>query len=195
MSADAFMSDPIVRIALGWSLAVLFASAAWHKGRNLHVFAAVLWNYELLPLFAIKPVSQLLIVVESALAVAFLIPSGVPAAGTAAAALMLIYGFAIGVNLVRGRTDMSCGCEGGEREQPLAVGLLVRNAVLAVAALIAAGTLAPVGGTAGVAVAREMVWLDWFAAAAAAVTIVALASAAGRLRVLERDDALRWRAA
>ena len=37
MSADAFMSDPIVRVALGWSLAVLFASAAWHKGRNLHV--------------------------------------------------------------------------------------------------------------------------------------------------------------
>lgn len=195
MSVESLAGDPIVRGALGWSLAVLFASAAWHKGRDLHVFAAVLWNYELLPLSAIKPVALLLVVVESALAVSFLVPSPVPMAGYAAAALMLIYGFAIAVNLARGRTDMSCGCEGGEREQPLRAGLLVRNAILAAAALVATGSLAPGGGSAGGAVVREMVWLDWFAAAAAAATIVALWSAAGQLRALERDGAPRWRAA
>ena len=188
----AALHDPVLTVALGWPLAVLFGASARHKLRAFHPFTAVMWNYGLLPLAAIRPVAVALIVTEAMLAVAFLVPASVPAAGWAAALLMLLYAFAIGVNLLRGRYDMSCGCDGGGREQPLRPALLVRNAVIALAALIAAGSLPLAGGPAAGA-AREMVWLDWFAAAAFAVTIVALWAARARLRELAADgEAAVW---
>jgi hypothetical protein len=52
-----------------------------------------------------------------------------------AAGLLVLYGAAIGANLARGRRHVACGCLGPAAEQPLHAGLLVRNGVLAAAAL------------------------------------------------------------
>jgi hypothetical protein len=47
------------------------------------------------------------------------------------AALLLLYAAAIGVNLHRGRHDLSCGCGGPDERRPIAAWMLGRNLLLA----------------------------------------------------------------
>src|SRR5258705_4745249 len=63
-----------------------------------------------------------------------------PVAAAAAAGLLLIYGAAMGVNLLRGRRDIDCGCEGFGRRRSIAPWMLVRNSVLMLVAAVAGAT-------------------------------------------------------
>jgi hypothetical protein len=89
-------------------------------------------------------------------AVALLLPGSSSAAPFAAAGLLLVYTGAILINLVRGRTDIDCGCAGPARRQPLGVGLVVRNLVLLSAALLSELPARP----------RALVWIDGLTCAA-----------------------------
>jgi hypothetical protein len=57
--------------------------------------------------------------------------------------VLLLYGFAIAVNLARGRRDIDCGCGGLMERQALSEALVLRNALLAGAALASALPVAP----------------------------------------------------
>jgi hypothetical protein len=97
--------------------------------------------------------------IETAIAAALLVPSSAASAGSAAAALLALYSFAVAINLARGRREIDCGCSA--RPQPLSRGLLVRNAALAAAALLAALP----------ATSRALVWVDALSAAAGAAAL------------------------
>jgi hypothetical protein len=56
----------------------------------------------------------------------------------AAAGLLLAYGALISLNIVRGRTEIDCGCSFGPHPERLSSALFVRNGFLAVIALVAA---------------------------------------------------------
>jgi len=143
--------DPALQWLLRAGLALLFASAAWHKLRAPKAFATTLERYRLLPVAGVAPAAAVLGALEAAVAVWLVLPLAAPAgAGFAAAALLALYSAAIAINLARGRREIDCGCSGPARRQPIRPWLLARNGVVAVAALaLALPTLS-----------RDLHWVD-----------------------------------
>jgi hypothetical protein len=141
-------ADPVAVGAVVGALALVLFAAAWHKLGEPDVFEGALQAYQLLPAGAVTVSARLLPWVEIGVGVALLVPATRAPALWAFAALVLVYAGAMAVNLWRGRRQIDCGC-GGE-VHPLSWGLVLRNAVLAGAALLVAGPT----------VAREFEWLD-----------------------------------
>ena len=142
--------DPVFVWVLRASLAMLFATAAFHKLRAPREFAATVEGYALLPPSAVGPLSGALALGEVMVAAAFLMPALGVFPIAAGAALLLVYSGAIAINLARGRTDIDCGCLGPAGRQPLSAWLVGRNALLIGACLL---TLAPPE-------VRPLVWVD-----------------------------------
>jgi hypothetical protein len=130
--------DPAVGALLSGCYALLFVSAALHKLRSLPRFAAVLEAYDLLPSGGGR-LAVLVPLLELGLALGLLADQWRAAAALAAAALLACYAAAIGINLARGRTDLTCGCGGPSERRPIAPWMVWRN--LALAALVCAGAL------------------------------------------------------
>lgn len=175
-SPSALCADPVVVYTLRLALASLLAAAAAHKLRDAASFRATLRDYRLVPHAAVAATGAGLALVEAGLALALLVPSSAPAAGWACAALLALYGGAIGVNLARGRRHVACGCLGPSADEPLHGGMLVRNAILALAAL---GAAVPAG-------ARPLGVLDAFTVAMAAAILALLYLAADGLATAAR---------
>ena len=130
--------DPVVRLALRIALSLLLGSAAWHKLRDVGAFRAAVENYRLLPAVWTGPFAAFLIAAESGLAMALWLPGVGSAAALGSAALLALYGTAMAITLRRGRRDVDCGCAGPAHRQSVRAALVVRNAVLVLAALVAA---------------------------------------------------------
>ncbi|HEY1927036.1 MAG TPA: MauE/DoxX family redox-associated membrane protein [Caulobacteraceae bacterium] len=122
--------------------ALVFARAAAFKLRDIEAFADALAAYRILPISLVEPGARALPVVEAACALALLAPPTRVAGETAAATLLTVFALAMGVNLLRGRREIDCGCGDPSRRQPLAWSLVARN--LAFAAALCACALAPV---------------------------------------------------
>ena len=153
------MVDPVVGWVARLALAVVFAAAALHKWRDLSAFSAALAGHRLVPAALVPATAHALAAAETAIAGALLVPASAVGAACTAAALLALYSSAIAINLARGRREIDCGCS--TRPQPLSRGLLVRNAALAAAALLAALP----------ATSRALVWVDALSAAAGAAAL------------------------
>ncbi len=129
------MMDPALGNLLAAAFALLFASAAIHKLRDLAGFADAFAAYEMLPAGAAR-LAWVLPLLELAIAAGVLPRDTRAAAGAAGGALLLLYAAAIGVNLRRGRRDLACGCGAALERRPIAAWMVWRN--LALAALLAA---------------------------------------------------------
>jgi hypothetical protein len=132
------MVDPALGILIAVALAALFAQAAWHKLRAPSEFAAVLAAYALVPRTVVPTFARLLPLSELAVAVALVLPKSSQAAALAASALLLLYALAMGINLVRGRYELDCGCLGPYRRRRVSTWMVVRNVALAAAAALVA---------------------------------------------------------
>jgi len=158
------MTDPVVATIIALGTAVLLGWAGLHKIRERREFFEVLTAYRLLPGSVIPAATHVLPSVELLTAFGLLVPASRRTACVAAAALLLGYGCAIGINLARGRRDLDCGCSLAAGRRPIAAWMLLRNGILASAALAAAFPW----------MARPLTWIDM-------MTIVAGASAAALL--------------
>jgi hypothetical protein len=134
--------DPALALVVRLAGALLLGGAAWHKLRDRESFRAALADYRLLPARLVPAAAALVTATELALALGLL---ATPRAAFGAAALLAGYALAIGVNLLRGRRHIDCGCGGAA--QPLSAWLVGRNLVLAAA--FAAGAGAPSARTLG----------------------------------------------
>jgi uncharacterized membrane protein len=153
--------DPAIDLVVRAGFALLLATAAVHKLATPSRFRATLTEYRIVPPPLAGVASVLVVGTEVALAGALLVPAVRGAALAGAAALLTVYGAVIAVNLLRGRTNLDCGCLAGDR-RVISWWLVARNATLAALATTA---LAPVD-------ARPLAWVD-------AVTVLgALATAA-----------------
>jgi uncharacterized membrane protein YphA (DoxX/SURF4 family) len=173
--------DPAVQIILRASLALLFIAAASHKLRDPEGFRAALAGYELLPSGAIGIGAALLVAAEVAIVAALCLSS---MAGIAAALLLAVYAVAIAINLWRGRRDIDCGCGGAVGRQRLSAGLVARNGLLVVAALVS--TINASG--------RPLVWIDALTIAIGTAVValvyaaaIGLISNASQLALLRRE--------
>jgi hypothetical protein len=145
------MIDPVVSVSLRCLLAVLFATAAWHKASDSRRFTATLEAYRLLPSSLGKMAARVLPVAEVGVVASLLLPLYRWAA-LGAVGLLALYSVAIAINLVRGRSEMDCGCFGPAAGVPLSGALVARNVLLIGAAAIVS---LPV-------TARPLVWVDAF---------------------------------
>jgi Methylamine utilisation protein MauE len=156
--------DPFLQWTLALSLAALFGAAAFGKLRALREWPGVVRNYRLLPERLAAAAAAVLPLAEVFTAAALLWTPTRPAGAIAAAALLLLFAAAIGVNIRRGRTHIDCGCFGSALRQSLAPWMVWRNLILACAALT---LLLPVAQ-------RTLTWLDGLASAGCAITLALL---------------------
>jgi uncharacterized membrane protein YphA (DoxX/SURF4 family) len=121
-----------VRIAA----ALIFFTAAFSKMRSWRTFEGVVANYRLLPGPLPRLVAWLLPPGELLLAIA--LAFGAPGSELAASALLTVFAAALGVNLLRGRAHIDCGCFDSTLKQPLRWSLVLRNVLLALLLVCAA---------------------------------------------------------
>ncbi len=163
--------DPVLSAIVRLGLAGLFGFAAMHKARDRQAFSATVRDYRIVPERLSRVAPVILITAETAIAVGLLFPGAGAAAGIAAALLLASYTAAIGLNLLRGRRHIDCGCLGPGRGQPISEWLMGRNALLIAAALVAA---LPPG-------ARPFGWIDAISLGGGLIAAVLLFGAASQL--------------
>jgi hypothetical protein len=132
------MIDPALGYLVVVGLAALLGWSALQKLRAPREFSEILSAYRVLGERWVPAAVYGLPSAELMIAVGLLIPVSRSAACLAAAGLLLTYGIAIAVNLARGRRDLDCGCSLANGRRPIAGWMLVRNAVMASAAVAAA---------------------------------------------------------
>ncbi|MBX9884144.1 MAG: methylamine utilization protein MauE [Novosphingobium sp.] len=109
---------------------LVFLQAALAKLRHRELLVGVIANYRLLPAVLVAPAALLLPPAEIAVAIGLLL-GGQALAAAAAIALLVIFAVAMGINIVRGRRAIDCGCGRSHLRQPLSWLLVARNLVLA----------------------------------------------------------------
>jgi hypothetical protein len=125
-----------------WAASAILATAAimlWAAlsgARDLRVLAVSIDAYKLLPEGAGRGLALPLLLAESACGVLLLLPGMRLAGAVIASALMLLFIFAIALNMWRGTTDFDCGCAGSHALRPGAA-LLLRNTALLCVLLMA----------------------------------------------------------
>lgn len=125
------MLDPAVGTLIVACLVLLFAAAGSHKLRNLPQFCATFAAYEVWPGVLRPQLARLVPLLECVLACGLLVGRTRRLAAAAGVVLLLGYAAAIGVNLLRGRRDLACGCGGFDDRSVIAPWMIVRNVVLA----------------------------------------------------------------
>jgi drug/metabolite transporter (DMT)-like permease len=149
---DAFAGagvDPLLSHVAAAVLGVIFITGAAAKLRDLELFRDALANYRLLSPAGERIVAWCLPCIELGAGL-LVLPIATRGIGAAAGlAVLVAVTIAVAINLRRGRTEVECGCGAGEGTT-LSWGLVARNVVLGVLALIAAAPVA----------ARPVVWLD-----------------------------------
>jgi uncharacterized membrane protein YphA (DoxX/SURF4 family) len=160
--------DPAIGSLLAFALAAIFAWSGAMKLADVEMFEGAVANYRLLPRRTERVFARAIPLCECTCA-AGLLCSRTRMPGVAGLVLLLcVFTAAIAINLMRGRTNIDCGCFGASLRQRLSAWLLARNAVLVLfAVLIAAPTTQ-----------RPSVWLDWVTVAMGAATMVALYASA-----------------
>jgi hypothetical protein len=127
--------DPLFKLTIAWSLAALFAGSTLHKIQARSEWPGVVRNYRLIP-DALGGAAAWLILGAGALTAGALLFESTRRVGAIAAALqLLVFGAAIAINVVRGRTAIDCGCFGSRLRHGLSRLMVARNAVLALVAL------------------------------------------------------------
>lgn len=135
------VANPAALLAIRVFLALVFATAALSKLGHAEEFYGVVRNFRILPDGGSRVTALLLPVVEIAVAAGLLIGATAVPAALAAAALLAVFGAAIAVNVLRGRTWIDCGCFRNGLKQQIGWALVARNALMAGAALAVAGLL------------------------------------------------------
>jgi hypothetical protein len=180
------MLDPLITKVISVGMGLMFLVAAYHKLAEGPSFRVTILEYQLLPEFLVPPLSRLLPLSELLLGTSWLLAFYQQSITAIVSAILLgMYAFAIGINLMRGRHYIDCGCGFGgknDSEQFLSGGLVMRNLVLVALALV---TLLPV-------VDRMLGFGDYLTLAAALVATTLLFGASNQL-ILNRASINTWR--
>ncbi|GAN94662.1 methylamine utilization protein MauE [Gluconobacter thailandicus F149-1 = NBRC 100600] len=125
-------------------IGALFLASASSKALDVSRFASDIAAYRLIPLDMAFPVAYGLVGVQAALG-GWLWSGWLAAtAGIAASLLLLFFAFVMGINVVRGRITLSCGCLPGSNSQ-LSWTAVGGNIGLALLVLLAGFLTRPVG--------------------------------------------------
>jgi hypothetical protein len=125
---------------------LLFGAGAAKLAEGRDRRRSLIEGYRLLPRRGVLATAALLPWVEISTGLALWTGAWPAVAASAAGVLFVAFGSAVTVNLLRGRTDIDCGCFGSRGSHGLSWWIVVRNAALAavaVAVAAASGSGAP----------------------------------------------------
>jgi hypothetical protein len=146
--------DPLIIRIVALGFAVLFLLAALHKLSNRMEFLQVLGGYKILPTILLRPATLVIPNVEIVIAMGWLaigvLGFQLRAVPAISAGLLVIYGSAIAINLIKGRTDIDCGCSftsskttKQKTSQQISNALVWRNGILALLCVFAMAPISP----------------------------------------------------
>jgi uncharacterized membrane protein YphA (DoxX/SURF4 family) len=118
-------------LAIRTLVSLVFLTAAYGKLRHWAPFQGIVANYRFLPDAMVVPAARLIPPAELWVGAALLLGLAFPWAELCAAALLLLFALAMGVNLRRGRPHIDCGCFQSALKQTLSWTLVMRNVFLA----------------------------------------------------------------
>lgn len=130
------MIDPILYRALLAALAMILLAGALSKLRDVPAWFHAVEQYGLISPYLIRAVGILVLAAEFVSGLLLLVPPARPTGAMVAVLLLLTVTGAVIVNLLRGHTDIRCGCGGIGSDQRLSRALVVRNLVLLVCATL-----------------------------------------------------------
>ena len=177
------MIDPVYSLTISVAAGLVLLHGAWQKWQQHETFAAAMQDYELIPDVAVPSASRALIGAETAIGLALLWPRSHPWALLAGIALLAVVTAAVVLNLLRGRTAISCGCGGGS-DQQISWALVMRNGLFAVFLGLAAQPW----------LTRELTPIDYLTCFFGALMLAGFYAVVGQLLSNQpRLDALRYR--
>jgi hypothetical protein len=132
----SFVVDPAIVLLAQACVSLLFGVAAAHKLLHRYQFVAALEAYELTSRRFNTAIARVVPVLELAAAIGIWIAPTRLSASLLAVTLLVIYAAAVAINLARGRRDLDCGCTAFGRRSPIAGWMVVRNSILAMAAVL-----------------------------------------------------------
>jgi hypothetical protein len=135
------MLDPLILRTISIGFGLLFLLAAVHKISTAQQFRVILEEYQVMPRVLAGLVARIVPLLEVLLSIGWFAGYQPELVAISSAALLTMYTSAIGLNLLRGRIHIGCGCGVGgssDGDQQLSSGLILRNTVLIAIALVAA---------------------------------------------------------
>ncbi|MGG6429033.1 MauE/DoxX family redox-associated membrane protein [Acetobacter ghanensis] len=129
-------------------IGTMFLVAGVAKLRDHDTFLGTLASYRLLPDWSYESAAWALAIAETGVALLLFSGFGALVGGLAAATLLVVFALAMGVNVLRGRTDLSCGCTPGVVSEKLSWAVVLRTVACAGVALVPCVGLAAGGGLA-----------------------------------------------
>tara|TARA_B100001250_G_C19378708_1_gene605254 strand:- start:73 stop:600 length:528 start_codon:yes stop_codon:yes gene_type:complete len=117
-------------VAFGVSL--IFLIGFIQKIKDLELFRSSVEAYDLIPISLVKYAAYTIILTEGTTAILLMLDRTLVIGCILAASLLSIVTLAIAINLLRGNTDIGCGCGGIEDEQLISWSLALRNVILIV---------------------------------------------------------------
>jgi methylamine utilization protein MauE len=159
-SADLYLD--VTSTVAACLISLVLVRALLHKVSRPAELTGVIRNYRLVPHGLVPLTAVAVVVCEACAALGLVLPQTRAPAALLACALLLIYAAAMGINLLRGRTNINCGC-GGAAEGISGLHVL-RNLALALCAMaaIASGTARAPTGFELSAVTAGCVLAVWF---------------------------------
>lgn len=139
---DAALAPAALQAIVQIGIGLLFAGGGIAKLVHRRAFADAIAAYRLLPLALIAPVAIVLPLAELAVGAALVCRLGAIAI-VAGGALLLLFTAGIAINLLRGRTEIDCGCNPGKPGRPISWLLVARNLGLVAALLLCLPPAAP----------------------------------------------------
>lgn len=145
------MDDPIVVYSALAVLVVVIWLGAFDKLRHFAEFESAVAGYQLLPTALHRPFAMLFVVAELGSGALLLMPAARSLGALLALGVVLLASAGVVVNLLRGHTNVSCGCGGlAHASTGLSWWLVLRNGLLAALAVVVSAGM----GT------RDLGWLD-----------------------------------
>lgn len=108
-------------------ISLIFISSAVSKIFNFTEHIIVIRKYNIIPNHLVKLFAYLEIMIELSASVLLLFSSYVYVSSMAIILLLMVYTFALTINLTRGNTDLSCGCSGVLGNHAITWWLPIRN--------------------------------------------------------------------
>jgi hypothetical protein len=123
--------DPAFGYLIIAGIALLFATAGAHKLRDLTRFAEAFAAYRVLPRALAQRLAWLIPSLELGVAASLSWGPSRRMAAVAAIAVLIAYASGLGINLLRGRRDLDCGCVTARDRRAIAAWMVWRNLILA----------------------------------------------------------------
>ncbi|WP_232463517.1 MauE/DoxX family redox-associated membrane protein [Tumebacillus avium] len=115
-----------LRILLG----TIFVSSFLEKIRKYEEHKSIIRDYRILPDRIVPYFSAIEVGLQLLTAALLYLGIFLPVAGMLSAILLAMYSIAVSMNLLKGRTEISCGCGGIVGNHQLSWGLIIRNVLL-----------------------------------------------------------------